>query len=117
LVRYLAGDYLAALPEAGDVYILKSIIHGMTEANALHLLRNCRQSMAASGRLLVIQVIVPPWDTPARIKMGDILHLVSGGGQERTEDEYRGLFDAAGFRLTKVYPTPTAFSILEGVMA
>ena len=72
--------------------------------------------MAASGRLLVIQVIVPPWDTPARIKMGDILHLVSGGGQERTEDEYRGLFDAAGFRLAKVYPTPTAFSILEGIV-
>ncbi len=49
--------------------------------------------------------------------MGDILHLVSGGGQERTEDEYRALFDAAGLRLSKVYPTETAFSILEGVFA
>ena len=112
----MAGDYLTALPEGGDVYILKSIIHGMTEEKALQLLRNCRQRMAASGRLLVIQVIVPPWDTPARIKTGDILHLISGGGQERTEDEYRDLFDAAGFRLANVYPTPTAFSILEGIV-
>ena len=112
----VAGAYLTELPEGGDVYILKSIIHGMTADKALHLLRNCRQSMTASGRLLIIQVIVPPWDTPARIKMGDILHLVSGGGQERTEDEYRELFEAAGFRLAHVYPTPTAFSILEGTL-
>ena len=112
----VAGDYLTELPKGGDIYILKSIIHGMTEETALHLLRNCRQSIAAYGRLLVVQVIVPSWDTPARIKMGDILHLVSGGGQERPEDEYRELFGSAGFRLARVYPTATAFSILEGVL-
>jgi hypothetical protein len=113
----IAGDYMAALPKGGDVYLLKSIIHGMTEDNAIRLLGNCRRSTANRGRLLVIQVIVPPWDTPARIKLNDILHLVEGGGRERTEDEYRALFDAAGFRLAQVYPTATGFSILEGVLA
>ncbi|MCZ6874346.1 MAG: methyltransferase [bacterium] len=113
----VAGDYFAPLPQGGDVYILKSIIHGMPEENALRLLRNCRQSMVDDGRVLVIQVIVPSGNEPAQIKVSDILHLVSGGGQERTEAEYRALFDAAGFKLVKVYPTATSFSILEGVPA
>jgi hypothetical protein len=113
----VAGDYLASVPRGGDVYVLKSIIHGMSEANALRLLTNCRQSMLPGGRLLVIQVIVPLGNAPARIKMSDLLHLVSGGGQERTEAEYRALFDAAGFTLIRVYPTAASFSILEGIPA
>ena len=31
--------------------------------------------------------------------------LVGPGGQERTEEEYRDLYDKAGFRLTRVVPT------------
>ena len=89
----------------------------MHEENALRVLQNCRQSMVDGGRLLVIQVIVPSGNEPARIKMYDILHLVSGGGQERTEAEYRALFDATGFKLVRVYPTAASFSILEGVPA
>jgi SAM-dependent methyltransferase len=113
----VAGDYLESVPSGGDVYILKSIIHGMDEKSAVRLLQNCRQSMVDGGRLLVIQIIVPPGNAPARIKVSDILHLVSGGGQERTEAEYRGLFDAAGFKLVGVYSTAASFSILEGVPA
>ena len=44
-----------------------------------------------------------------------ILHLVSGGGQERTEAQYRTLFDASGFSLVKIHPASSSFSILEGV--
>jgi cyclopropane fatty-acyl-phospholipid synthase-like methyltransferase len=111
----VAGDYWASVPRGGDVYVLKSIIHGMDDEKAVRLLQNCRESMADDGRLLVIQVVVPPGNAPARIKMSDLLHLVSGGGQERTEAEYRALFDAAGFELIRIYPTAASFSILEGV--
>jgi len=36
------------------------------------------------------------------------------GGLERTEEEYRQLFEAAGFRLTRIVPTKTWVSVLEG---
>jgi len=111
----VAGDYLASLPRGGDVYLLKSIIHGLDESRAVRVLRNCLESLAHGGRVLVIQVIVPSGNARAGIKTGDILHLVSGVGQERTESEYRALFDAAGLRLVRVYPTTSSFSILEGV--
>src|SRR5262249_37380356 len=106
-----------AVRAGGDVYLLKSIIHGMNETGAARLLQNCRRAMGSHGRLLIIQVVVPPGNAPASIKVSDILHLVSGGGQERTEAEYRALLELAGFRLVKVYPTGGPFSILESVPA
>ena len=40
--------------------------------------------------------------------------LVFPGGIERTEEEYRFLFEQAGFRLSTVTPTSLAISVLEG---
>ena len=41
--------------------------------------------------------------------------LVLPGGMERMEEEYRRLLEAAGFRLTRVVPTRTWVSVIEGV--
>jgi hypothetical protein len=41
--------------------------------------------------------------------------LVGPGGQERTEAEYRALYTAAGFELTRVMPTPSRMSLIVGV--
>jgi hypothetical protein len=41
--------------------------------------------------------------------------LVGGRGRERTADEFRGLYAAAGFRQTAITPTKFSLSIIEGV--
>jgi hypothetical protein len=41
--------------------------------------------------------------------------LVMTGGRERTEEEFRQLYEASGFRLTRVVPTESPFSVIEGV--
>jgi hypothetical protein len=41
--------------------------------------------------------------------------LVMTGGKERTEEEFRQLYEAAGFKLTRVVPTESPFSVIEGV--
>src|SRR5262249_51529330 len=38
----LAADILQAVPPGGDVYILKSVVHGLDDATASRLLSNCR---------------------------------------------------------------------------
>ena len=40
--------------------------------------------------------------------------LVMVCGMERTEAEYRTLFAASGFRLTRIVPTRTWVAIIEG---
>jgi len=40
--------------------------------------------------------------------------LVSAGGLARTESGFRTLFEAAGFRLDRVIPTPANVCVIEG---
>ncbi len=51
--------------------------------------------------------------------MGKLLDMhmlvMSPGGKERTEAEYRTLFEAAGFQLTRIVPTQNFVSVVEGV--
>jgi hypothetical protein len=46
----------------------------------------------------------------------DVNMLVATGGRQRSEEEFRALFDAAGFRLEKIVPTPSpGIALVEGV--
>jgi hypothetical protein len=69
--------------------------------------------MKPDGRLLLIEMVLPPGDVPHPGKMLDITMLVMTDGQERTEAEYATLLDQAGFRLSRVVPTKSAASVVE----
>jgi len=51
---------------------------------------------------------------PPPAKPLDILMLLMEGGKERTKDEYGKLLEASGFRLTKIIPTKSPYSVIEG---
>ena len=40
--------------------------------------------------------------------------LVNTGGRQRSEAEFRSLYDAAGFTLTRIVPTPARVAVIEG---
>jgi hypothetical protein len=113
--RTVAGDFLAAVPRGGDIYVLKSVLHNWDDAAAERILRTCRRAMAGTARLLVVERVIPPGNAPAEAKLFDINMLVVVGGQERTEPEYRALFRRAGFDLTRIIPTRSPMSVLEGL--
>jgi hypothetical protein len=71
--------------------------------------------MPATGRLVLIETIIPPGNVPSFGKLLDVHMLVWTGGKERTEDEYRALMAAADFELTRVVPTRSSLSVVEGV--
>jgi hypothetical protein len=43
--------------------------------------------------------------------------LVSTGGRQRSEAEFRSLNERAGFELERIVPTPVMVSVIEGVPA
>ena len=47
----------------------------------------------------------------------DVNMLVCTGGGQRSEAEFRRLYEAAGFRLTRVVATQTYVKVIEGVCA
>ena len=106
-------DFFKSVPAGGDAYLLSHVIHDWTEEQCLTILGNCRKAMKSSGRLLIIEMVLPAGDTPHPGKVLDIAMLVMPGGQERTEEEYGTLLSKAGFRLTRVVPTKSAVSVVE----
>ena len=72
--------------------------------------------MNTGGRILVIDAVIPPGNSFHPVKDSDLLMMVLVDGLERTEAEFRALYDRAGLRLTRVITTPSVLSIIEGVV-
>jgi hypothetical protein len=111
----IPGDFLEAVPEGGDAYLLKHIIHDWDDPQAVEILKTCRRSMSKDARLLLIEEIISEDSEFAPAKVLDIQQLLMPGGRERTAEEYRKLLEAAGFELTAVIPTQSSLSIIEAV--
>ena len=111
----VGGDFFTSVPSGGDAYILKQISHDWPDDLCVQILQNCHQAMVTNGRLLVIDAVIPSDNGPDINKFIDLHMLVlTPGGKERTEAEFRSLFKAGGFQLTRIIPTPTLFKIVEG---
>ncbi len=114
-MRLVRGDFFHSVPSGADAYLLRHIVHDWDDDKAVRILENVHRAMNASGRLLVVESVIPPGNEPFFGKLLDLTMLVIPGGQERTEDEYRRLFEQAGFRLERIVPTQTEVSIIEGI--
>jgi O-methyltransferase len=111
----VAGDFFASVPAGGDAYLLKRVLHDWDDERAGAILRNCHRAMPGHGRLLAIDLVVPPGNDPSLGKLFDLLMLVQVGGRERTEAEFQALLASAGFELKAVTPTLSLVSVVEGV--
>lgn len=112
-----AGSFFDSVPAGGDVYLLSHIIHDWSEEQCLAILRNCRQAMRPSSRLLIIEMVLPAGNTPHPGKMLDLMMLVGPGGRERTAEEYGALLGEAGLQMSRVVPTASPVSIVEATVA
>jgi hypothetical protein len=114
--RVLTGDFFESVPSGADACILKSVIHDWDDARATTILANCRRAVGPEGRVLLAEMVVPPGNGPHVSKLLDLEMLVMAGGRERTEDQFRRLLAHAGIRMTRVVPTASPLSVIEGVV-
>jgi len=110
-----SGSFFERVPAGGDAYLLSHVIHDWSEEQCLTILGHVRSVIKPDGRLLIVEMVLPPGDTPHPGKVLDIAMLVVPGGQERTEAEYATLLGKAGFRLMRVVPTESAVSVVEAI--
>lgn len=110
----VGGSFLEQLPGGASAYLLRHIIHNWDDEHALVILRRVHEAMDDQARLLVIDRIIPPGNAPMFGKIMDLNMLVMLGGVERTESEFRYLFERAGFCLNRIVPTEVEVSVIEG---
>ncbi len=116
--QVVAGDFFELVPSGGDAYMMKYIIHDWDDERAITILKNCHCAMPETGKLLVVERLISPGNEPSPANFGDIaMLLMTNGGRERTEAEFRELFASAGFKLTHITPTQCPLYVIEGVKA
>ena len=109
-------DFFAAVPEGGDAYIMKHIIHDWDDVQAATILRNIGKAMGGKrGKVILLESVIADGPTPDLGKFIDIEMLLLPGGRERSTGEFRALFAGAGFELTKIVPTKSPLSVVEAV--
>jgi hypothetical protein len=114
----VGGDMLEAVPGGADAYLLKRAVMIWGDEQATRILRHCAAALPKGGKVLVVEMVMPPGNEPSPAKGFDLLMLLAHeGGRVRTEDEFRELFAAAGQRFARVIPTASPNSILEAVPA
>ena len=113
--QLVGGDFFKSVPEGADAIILKWIIHDWNDEQCVTILRNCHRALPENGKLMLVEAVVPATDEPHFSKFIDLNMLVMTGGRERTEAEFEKLYADSGFRLTRIVPTESPFSLIEGV--
>jgi hypothetical protein len=116
-VRTESGDFFKAVPE-GDAYIMKHIIHDWDDAQALTILRNIRKQLESKpqGRVILVESVLPADNSPHLGKLIDLEMMAMPGGRERTEAEFRSLFERAGFSRMRVVPTQAPLWVVEALI-
>jgi hypothetical protein len=113
--KIIGGDMLVEVPSGADVYILKRVLMIWGDEEAIQVLRNCAAVLPRNGKVLGIEMVMPPRNEPSPAMAFDVLMLLAHkGGRIRTEAEFHDLFTGAGLRLTRILPTASPNSILEG---
>lgn len=119
--EFVTGSFFETVPGPAEALLLKSVLHDWDDARCEVILENCRRALAAGGRLLIVERLMPErvQATPAHqaVARSDLNMLVGPGGCERTQAEFDGLLAAAGLRSVRVIPLESGFAVIEAVEA
>jgi C-methyltransferase len=115
-------DILERIPEGGDYYILKNVLHDWSSESGVRILSNIRKAMSnGSGpdggvQLLVIDPLVEH-DSGAAFR--NVIKMVVGetNARERTEADMRREAEAAGLKVLSIIPCPADLSVTSCVVA
>ena len=113
--RAAACDFFKEIPVGSDAYLMSHILHDWDDEPAGQILNTCHKAMTPGSKLLVVETIIPPGNEFSIAKLMDLEMFVMGGGRERTESEFRDLFESWGFTLSRIVPTREGIAVLEGI--
>jgi len=106
-VEFVGGDFRESVPEGGDLYLLKGVLHDWDNEPAGKIVANCHRAAGPDATMLVLEGIVrdePPLEP--MVHLIDLGMLLLVAGRERTRAEFDELFGRAGWHITKAVPLP-----------
>ncbi len=126
--RVVGGSFFEAVPDGGDIYMMRHVIHNWNDEKCIQILSNIRKVLPEHGKVLIIEDIVPDkidvssWhelslSDPSFAVWWDLSMFASSDGAERTEAEFGDLYAKSGLKLNRIVPTSIDVSVIEGIKA
>ncbi len=112
--QIVAGSFFKSVPDDGDVYVMKVILHDWDDCTSIDILQTCRRAMSPTATLIVIERVVGPPNENPEGKFSDLNMMVQYAALERTRQEFHNLLKSGGFEMTEVVPTRSPLSIIVG---
>jgi O-methyltransferase domain len=106
----VGGSFFESIP-AGDLLLLKFILHDWPDDECVTILQNCRRAIASGGRIAIVDMVFDKANPHAGL--ADLALLMASSGRVRSIEEFDALFDAAGLQRTAVLKTGTPQSVIE----
>jgi hypothetical protein len=115
-VTFSGGDMLEAIPAARserDIYLFIAIFHGMADTQAEKILYNLRTACGQHcPTIAIIDCVAEAQHVDPTVASIDMQMLIATRGRERTEAEWRSLFERGGFALQEVVSLRTFARLL-----
>jgi hypothetical protein len=112
--QIVAGSFFESVPEGGDVYVMKVILHDWDDRASTDILRTCRRAMSSTATLIIMERVIGPPNEIPEDKFSDLNMMVQYAASERTHQEFHNLLRSGGFDMTEVVPTRSPLSIIVG---
>lgn len=105
-------DFSVWLP-AGDLYVLKHVLHNWDDDSCVKILSRCREAMLPGGRVLILELIVGEIADPGGAALMDLRMLAATCGRERSLREYDLLLASSRLERTAVLTSQGPLGLIE----
>lgn len=102
-VEPMAHDFFTPQPVKGaKAYYLRTVLHDWNDETAIEILKQLRGAMAEDSLVVLDEIVVPKKGAGEKLMLYDVTMMAALGASERSEEQWRSIFDAAGLRLRNV---------------
>jgi hypothetical protein len=110
----ISGNFFEKIPDGGDTYMLKSIIHNLSDDQCVTILKDIKSVLPKNGKILIIEPIIENNNNYSFAKLYDIQMLIGrNGGKERTKEDFIDIINKSKLKLSKIVNTAAPFSVIE----
>ncbi|XP_057841370.2 (R,S)-reticuline 7-O-methyltransferase-like [Cryptomeria japonica] len=121
-VQHVSGDMFEHIPSADAIFI-KSVLHDWSDDDCVRVLRRCYEAIPENGKVIIVDALIAEGkkdeDNKENLLRGvglafDMeMMLLSTGGKERTEMQFKQILTKAGFKSYTIFKLPSFQNIIE----
>lgn len=96
-ISVVAADIAIEIPPGPDCYVMTTVLRYFNDSSASDILSRTRSALPTGGRLILVEMPLPPGTAAAPSALKSLIEYALSGGRDRTLDEITNLLTSAGF--------------------